>query len=133
MKKLLFILLLIPFLGFSQTKVENFCYDKQNQLIGSLFSTPDTTVFFKKAELQPEYTNLTNVLCQKYGVVYDSITSFLYQNVSQTGIPNTERFGLKTNENDNYTWLVINQPNFTEQELTDIYLFGEKLKQLILK
>ena len=133
MKKILFIFLLIPFLGFSQTKVENFCYDKQNQLIGSLFSTPDTTVFFTKVELQPEYTNLTNVLCQKYGVVYDSITSFLYQNVSQTGIPNTERFGLKTNENDNYTWLVINQTNFTEQELMQIYLFGEKLKQLILK
>ena len=133
MKKILFILLLIPCLGFSQTKVENFCYTKHNQLIGSLFSNPDTVSMFSKSELEPEYTNLTNILCQKYNVVYDSVSSFIYQNVSQTYIQNTERFGLKTNENDNYTWLVINQTNFTEQELMQIFLFGEKLKQLILK
>ena len=131
MKKILLILLFIPLIGISQTKVENFCYDKTQPKIGSLISNPDTVIFFTASEVEPEYTQLSIILCNKYSVIYDSVYSFIYQNTSQTYIPNVERFGLKTKQQDNYSWLVINQQNFTIQQLTDIYLFGEKIKSLI--
>ena len=131
MKKLLLILLFIPIIGFTQTKVENFCYDKTQPKIGSLISNPDTVIFFTSSEIEPEYTALKNIICQKYNVVYDSVYSFIYQNTSQTYIPNVERFGLKTKETDNSSWLVINTNNFTQEELYKIYMFGEKIKSLI--
>jgi len=131
MKKLLLILLFIPIIGFTQTKVENFCYDKTQPKIGSLISNPDTVIFFTASEVEPEYTQLSIILCNKYNVVYDSVYSFIYQNTSQTYIPNVERFGLKTKETDNSSWLVINTNNFTQEELYKIYMFGEKIKSLI--
>ena len=113
--------------------IENFCYIKNSTEIGSLNTVEEQskTTFVQIDDLQPDYTDLADIICLKYDIEYSDIYSFIYQNVSQTFIPNTERFGLKRNETDNFDWLVINQNNFTQEELIEIYQFGEKLKLII--
>ena len=131
MKKLIIILMLLPIFSIAQTKVENFCYTQEKQLIGSLYSNPDTTAYFTDIELQPEYNTLKTIICDVYEVVYDDVTSFIYQNTSQSGVAGVERFGLKTDEDDNYRWIVIEYPTFSESQLYAINDFGEKLKTII--
>ena len=131
MKKLIIILMLLPIFSIAQTKVENFCYTQEKQLIGSLYSNPDTVAYFTDVELQPEYNTLKIIICDVYEVVYDDVTSFIYQNTSQSGVAGVERFGLKTDEADNYRWIVIEYPTFSESQLYAINDFGEKLKTII--
>lgn len=137
MKKLLLIILtIITVSATSQTVyIHNFCYNKQANVRASYYTIQDSitsTAFFTEEEMGQDYINIKNMLVTKFGVPFDSIADFMYQNINQTAWLKKERFIMRDID-DNFYDKLINEQNFTEQELMQIYLFGEKLKTLILK
>ena len=137
MKKLLLIILtIITVSATAQTVyIHNFCYNKQADVRASYYTIKDSitsTAFFTEEEMGQDYINVKNMLVSTFGVPFDSIADFMYQNIDQTSWLAKERFIMR-DLNDGFYDKLINIENFTEQELMQIYLFGEKLKQLILK
>ena len=113
--------------------IHNFCYNKEANVRATYYTIEDnitSTSFFTEEEMGQDYINMKNLLIFKFGVPFDSISDFMYQNIDQTFWLKKERFIMR-DLNDNFYDKLINQQNFTEQELMQIYLFGEKLKILI--
>jgi len=131
MKKLaLIILTIISISAYSQdTTIVNFCYS--DSVIGVTYCNPDTVAFYSDIELLPEYGTLKIVICDAYGVEFENVESFIYQNTSQTGWLQKERFGLKIIGESNYRWKLLSTDNFTPSQLYAINDFGIKLKNLL--
>ena len=135
MKKLLLILItFISLTSIGQTiYIHNFCYNKEANVRASYYTIQDSitsTAFFTEEEMGQDYINIKNMLVSKFGVPFDSIADFMYQNIDQTSWLAKERFIMRDLTGKFYDKL-INIENFTQNELMQIYLFGEKIKSLI--
>jgi hypothetical protein len=113
--------------------IHNFCYNKKANIRATYYTIKDVktdTLFLTEEELGEDYVNIKDMLTFKFAVEFDDIADFMYQNVDQTAWLKKERF-IMTDVEEEFYDMLINQDNFTQEELIEIYQFGEKLKLII--